>query len=74
MVTFVSPPLGISLQFGEGERNARLVKMERYDNNDNGVKVPLNSAKGKPEPYGDESVLFARYHYLQVGVRAACEV
>ena len=43
VVTFVSPPLGISLQFGEGERNARLVKMERYDNNDNGVKVPLNS-------------------------------
>lgn len=38
------------------------------------MKAPLNSAKGKPEPYGDESVLFARYHYLQVGVRAACEV
>lgn len=38
-----------------------------------GVKAPLNSVKGKPEPYGDESVLFARYHYLQVGVRAACE-
>lgn len=43
VVTFVSPPLGISLHCGEGQHNARLVKMERYDNNDNGVRVPLNS-------------------------------
>lgn len=43
VVTFVSPPLGISLHCGEEQHNARLVKMERYDNNDNGVRVPLNS-------------------------------
>ena len=31
-----------------------------------GVKAPLSSEKNKPEAYGDESLLFSRYHYLQV--------
>ena len=44
VVTFVSPPLGISLQCGAQNRNATLVRVDRFDNNDNGMKVPLNSS------------------------------
>ena len=32
-----------------------------------GVKAPQNSGKGKPEPFGDESLMYAKYNYLQVG-------
>lgn len=39
-----------------------------------GVKAPLSSEKNKPEPYGDESLLFSRYHYLQVRKGGAREV
>ena len=31
-----------------------------------GVKAPQNAAKGKPEPFGDESLMYAKYNYLQV--------
>lgn len=44
VVTFVSSPLGISLQCGSHNRNATLARIDRFDNNDNGMKVPLNSS------------------------------
>ena len=43
VVSFASSPLGISLQSGKDGRNAMLVKMERFENNDYGLKVPLHS-------------------------------
>ena len=43
VVTFMSSPLGVSLQGGTDARNAMLVKVERFENNDYGMKVPLNS-------------------------------
>lgn len=43
VVTFMSSPLGVSLQSGRDARNAMLVRVERFENNDYGMKVPLNS-------------------------------
>ena len=44
VVSFFSPPLGISLQCGEDNRNATVVRFERFDNNDNGMRVALSSS------------------------------
>lgn len=44
IVTFVSPPLGVTLRSGEDNTNALLVRITRIDNNDNGMKVPTGSA------------------------------
>lgn len=33
-----------------------------------GIKAPQSSAKGKAESFGDESLMYAKYNYLQVGV------
>lgn len=43
VVSFFSPPIGISLQCGENSQNAMVIKFDRYDNNDNGMKVALSS-------------------------------
>lgn len=30
-----------------------------------GVKAPMSSGRGKPEPFGDESLMYAKLHFLQ---------
>ena len=44
VVTFVSPPLGLTLKCGPENKNALLVRVDRYDNNDNAMTIPTGYA------------------------------